>query len=181
MGETEIPLRETESYRKPLLKRKSGEGCSMKLWKKNLCSLPTTKSWTWTDSEHPADTSLVTGLKTGSQIRTLSTCSVGFLDLMRTQTPQIICLRKSFLDNPKNAKSIQLNKCSWWWNWIPFLKETSCQGSSFPPSQPLHSIYLWAVLVNFTNSLLLWISGCGGIHKEQRCFLIFNQFRCDQA
>jgi hypothetical protein len=37
------------------------------------------------------------------------------------------------------------------------------------------------VLVNFTNSLLLWISGCGGIHKEQRCFLIFNQFRCDQA
>ena len=33
-------------------------------------------------------------------------------------------------------------------DWIPFLKETSCQVSSFPPSQPLHSVYLWAMLVN---------------------------------
>ena len=98
-----------------------------------------------------------------------------------TNTTNHLSQKVSFLDNPKSGKSIQFNECSWWWNWIPFLKETSCQASSFPPSQPLHSVYLWAMLVNFTNSLLLWISGCGGIHKEQRCFLIFNQFRCDQA
>ena len=52
------------------------------------------KIWTPVRHQQRGLQYISTALATRSQIRTLSTCSESFLDLMRTQTPQTVCLRK---------------------------------------------------------------------------------------